>query len=116
MHPYLGIQAVDMNYQLSQVTQSKVTYGVLIEKTVQGGPANLAGLRGGTNGVEVEGQQYLVGGDMIVSINGTRIVNNDALSTYLERRTLLGQTVRIGIIRSGNSMTVEVTFGARPPP
>lgn len=116
MHPYLGIEPVDMNYQLSQVTQSKVTYGVLIEKVVQNEPASLAGLRGGTNVANVNGQQYLVGGDIIISINGARIVNNDVLSTYLERYTQPGQTIRMGIIRSGNPMTLEVTLAARPLP
>ena len=115
-HSYLGIATVDMTYQLAQATQSKVTYGVLVEKSVHNGPADLAGLKAGTYEVYVQGQQYIIGGDIIVSINGVRIVNNDALSTYLESNTQPGQTVQISIIRAGNPMTLEVTLGTRPPP
>jgi len=114
-HPYLGIAATDMNYQLSQATDGIVTYGVLVEKSVGNGPASLAGVKGGTNLVTVAGQQYLTGGDIIISINGARIVNNDALSTYLERYTLSGETVQVGIIRDGKFISVQVTLGTRPP-
>ena len=103
-HPYLGFQGTDMNYQLSQLIGTNATYGVLIEKTVTGGPADEAHLRGG--------QQYLVGGDIMVSIDGVRIINYDAFLTYLERHTLPGQTIRIGIIRSGSYLEVQVTLGS----
>jgi len=114
-HPYLGIAAADMNYQLSQVTHTTVTYGVLVEKSVANGPASLAGMKGGTNLVTLAGQPYLTGGDIIISINGTRIVNNDALSTYLERYTGPGETVQVGIIRDDKFISVNVTLGTRPP-
>jgi S1-C subfamily serine protease len=110
-HPYIGFQGVDMNYQLSQVMGTNATYGVLIEKTVTGGPAEKAQLRGGQQIVTIDGQQYLIGGDVIVSIDGSRIVNYDALSTYLERHTIPGQIIRVGVIRSGSYLEVQVTLG-----
>ncbi len=114
-HSYLGIQETDMNYALSQATGANVTYGALIESVVPEGPAANAGLRGGNNTVSIGGQQYLVGGDIIVSINGTRIINSDALGTYLEEHTIAGQSVSLTIIRSGDKyMTVSITLGERP--
>jgi S1-C subfamily serine protease len=110
-HPYIGFQGVDMNYQLSQVMGTNATYGVLIEKTVTGGPAEKAQLRGGQQIATIDGQQYLIGGDIIISIDGNRIVNYDALSTYLERHTIPGQTIRVGVIRSGSYLEVQVTLG-----
>ena len=113
-HPYIGIQAADMNYQLSQAAGTSVTYGVLIQKTQSGGPADKAGLKGGGRLVNIAGQQYAVGGDIIVSINGVRIVNYDGFSTYMERHALPGQTIQVGIIRAGNLQVVQVVVGARP--
>ena len=110
-HPYIGFQGVDMNYQLSQVMGTNATYGVLIEKTVTGGPAEKAHLRGGQQIAAIDGQQYLIGGDVIVSIDGSRIVNYDALSTYLERHTIPGQIIQVGVIRSGSYLEVQVTLG-----
>ena len=111
-HPYLGFQGTDMNYQLSQIIGTNATYGVLIEKTVTGGPADKAHLRGGQQIVTIGGQQYLVGGDIMVSIDGNRIINYDAFLTYLERHALPGQTIRVGIIRSGSYLEVQVTLGS----
>jgi S1-C subfamily serine protease len=115
-HPYLGIQGMDMFYQLSQAVGANVTYGVLIQKTVSGGPAAKAGLKNGTSNVKIDGQSVRIGGDLIISIDGNRIVNTDSLTTYLERNTLPGQTIFIGIIRGGTYMTIKVTLGTRPPP
>jgi S1-C subfamily serine protease len=110
-HPYIGIQGYDMSYGLSQAIGANVTYGVLIEKTVSGGPGDKAHLRGGQETVTVDGQQYIIGGDVIVSIDGSRVINYDALQTYLDRHTLPGQTVRVGVIRSGSYLEVQVTLG-----
>ena len=116
MHPYLGIGGADMNYQLSQIIGTNVTYGVLVENVVSGGPADKAGIKQGGKTVEVQGQQYSAGGDIIVSINGTRIVNQDALSTYLQDRAIAGETVAVGLLRSGSIITVQVVLGVRPGP
>ncbi|MDG7000580.1 MAG: trypsin-like peptidase domain-containing protein [Nitrososphaerota archaeon] len=115
-HSYLGIEGSDMNYQLAKAVNTSYTYGVLVASTFPGSPAARAGVRGGDTPVIVNGQQYLVGGDVIVSINGSRIVNNDALAAYLQEYTLPGQTVVLGVVRSGSVMTLSVVLGARPPP
>jgi len=115
-HSYLGIQGMDMFYQLSQAVGTNVTYGVLIQKILAGSPAAQAGLRNGTTNIDIDGQSYRIGGDLIVSIDGNRIVNYDSLSTYLERNTVPGTKIAIGIIRAGTYMIVEVTLGTRPPP
>lgn len=114
MHPYVGIDGTDMNYQLSQVTGANVTYGVLVEKIEPGSPAATAGIEAGQQTISVGGQQYVVGGDVVVAVNGTRIVNYDAFLTYLERYTLPGQTIVLTIIRSGKYQTVQVTIGTQP--
>ncbi|MDG6908317.1 MAG: trypsin-like peptidase domain-containing protein [Nitrososphaerota archaeon] len=115
-HSYLGIQGSDMNYQLAKAINTNYTYGVLVASTIQGSPAAQAGLRGGNTLVIVNGQQYLIGGDIIVSINGTKIVDNDALAAYLQEYTVPGQTVVLGILRAGSYTTVQLTLGARPQP
>jgi len=114
-YAYLGIGTVDMNYQLALASGTSTTYGVLVESVVAGGPAAAAGLHAGTTTVMIDGSQYLVGGDIIVSINGTKIINQDALATYLAQNTIAGQTVNLGVIRSGSLITVALVLGTRPP-
>jgi 2-alkenal reductase len=113
-HPYLGVQLLDMDYQLSQAMQTTTTWGVLIENTTPNGPASKAGLRGGTQDATIGDQQYVTGGDIIISFDGNKIVNYDALSAYLERNAVPGQTIQVGIIRSGKEMVIPVQVGTRP--
>lgn len=114
-HPLIGISTVDMSYQLAQLQKTNFTYGVLIENVTRGGPADEAGLRGGTQTVSVSGASFLIGGDIIVSVNGTKIVNTDALSSYLAEYAMAGQTLVLQIVRGGQVMTINVVLGTRPP-
>jgi len=116
LHSYLGITEVDMDFATAQAMNESTTYGVLIESVVSGGPAATAGLKAGTTQGQVEGNTIVLGGDIITAINGTKILNGDGLSAYLEANTLPGQTIIVTIIRSGQTMTVPVVLGTRPPP
>ena len=114
LHPDLGISSsADMTYQLAQAIGTNVTYGVLVQAVTSGGPADKAGIRGGTQTVTIEGQSYLAGGDIIVSINGVKIVDMDALASYLEENTTAGESVQLGLIRSGTLTTMTVVLGSQ---
>jgi S1-C subfamily serine protease len=60
--------------------------------------------------VTIEGQNYLLGGDIIVSINGVKVVNGDALESYLEEYSMAGETVQLGIIRAGVGMSISLVL------
>ncbi len=115
-HSYVGITEVDMDYATAQAMNESTTYGVLIQSVVSGGPAATAGLKAGTHQATVEGNTLMLGGDIITAINGTRILNGDGLSAYLEGNTLPGQTISVTIIRNGQTMTIPVVLGTRPAP
>lgn len=116
LHSLMGIQGTDMTYQLAQLQGTNVTYGVLIENVTTGGPADNAGLKAGMETIEVQGNQYIVGGDIIVALNGTKIVDLDALSSFLQEKTVPGQMLVVQIIRSGQMETVNLVLGTRPSP
>jgi len=114
LHPDLGVSSsVDMTYELAQAMRTNVTYGVLVQTVTSGGPADKAGIHGGTQTVTVEGQSYLAGGDIIVSVNGVKVVDMDALASYLEENTAAGESVQVGLIRSGTLITTAVVLGSQ---
>jgi len=115
-HPWLGVSGTDMNYEIAELMDTDFTYGWLITQVANNGPADKAGLRGGTEQAQTVGGRVIIGGDIIVAIEGTRIVNGDDLSTYLEEHTLPGQTVEITIVRENQTMILSVELGTRPPP
>ncbi|NWG11028.1 trypsin-like peptidase domain-containing protein [Candidatus Bathyarchaeota archaeon] len=113
-HPWLGASGTDMTYEIATAMGTNVTYGWLIVQITSGGPADEANLQGGTQQVLVAGEYVTIGGDIIIAINGTRIINIDSLSTYLEEYTLPGQTIDVTIVRDNQTMTVAVKLGTRP--
>jgi S1-C subfamily serine protease len=104
-----------VTYEIAKKIGLNTTYGILITQVTSGGPAEKAGLKAGTEQVLIGGSLYTVGGDVIIAINGNRIVNFDDLSTYLEENTLPNQTTTITIVRSGLTMDISVLLGTRPP-
>jgi S1-C subfamily serine protease len=115
-HPWLGVSGTDMTFRIAQAMNTNVTYGCLINSTISGGPADKAGLKGGTTQVQIAGQGVRIGGDIITAINGKRIKNTDDLSTYLEEYTSPGQTISVAFVRANETLTLSVKLEARPPP
>ncbi|MCD6242388.1 trypsin-like peptidase domain-containing protein [Candidatus Bathyarchaeota archaeon] len=115
-HPWLGVEVIDMTYEIATAMKVNITYGCLIVHVVSDGPADQAGLQGGTQQVQIAGKWVTIGGDIIIAINQTRITNIDALATYLEEYTLPGQTINVTIVRNNQTMTFAVELGTRPPP
>ncbi|MEM3551950.1 MAG: trypsin-like peptidase domain-containing protein [Candidatus Bathyarchaeia archaeon] len=113
-HPWLGATGVDMTYEIAQAMGVNVTYGWLITQVTSGGPAANAGLRGGTKQVLIAGEYVPIGGDIIIAINGTKITNMDALSTYLEENTTPEQTISLTIVRKNQTLTIPLILGTRP--
>lgn len=115
-HPWLGASGTDMTYEIAKTMNVNVTYGWLIAQVTSGGPADDAGLKGGTKQVTVSGQNVVIGGDIIIALSGTRITGTDDLSTFLEENTLPDQTINVTIIRNDQEMTLQLKVGTRPPP
>jgi S1-C subfamily serine protease len=110
-HPSLGATGTDMTYEIAQAMGTNVTYGWLVATA----PSD-TGLHGGTSQSAIAGSLVTIGGDIIISINGTRITSLDDLSTYLEENTQPNETINVGIVRNNASMDLLVKLGKRPQP
>lgn len=113
-HPWLGVSGTDMSYEIAEEMGIDVTYGWLIASVTSGGPADDAGLKGGTEQIQINNELVVVGGDIIIAINGTRITSIDAMSAYLEEYTLPGETINITIIRDNQTDNVALELESRP--
>jgi S1-C subfamily serine protease len=115
-HPLLGAACIDMTYGIALAMNTSLTYGCLVTQVTSGGPADKAGLKAGTTQAQIEGTSVEIGGDIVIAIDELRIRNTDDLSTYLEENTLPGQTISVSVVREGQTMTIALTLGTRPPP
>jgi S1-C subfamily serine protease len=113
-HPWLGASGTDMNYEIAEKIGTNVTYGWLIATITSGGPADKAGLQGGTEQVQIGNENVVIGGDIIIAVNGTRITSIEDLSAYLEEYTLPGQTVNLTIVRNNETNSLSLELDNRP--
>ena len=115
-YPYLGV-SVDNHFTMGELAAAldlPVDKGVLISSVVAGGPAERAGLRGGVDQVTVRGLPVVVGGDIIIGIDGEPITGFDQMIAFLSSRKVVGQTVIMQILRDGETLEIPLTLVERP--
>lgn len=99
-YPYLGLSSSSsLSLAAAQELGLENNNGALVASVVEGGPSDQAGLQEG---------------DMIVAINGRVIKNFDQLISYLFGNTSPGDVVVLDVLRSGQTMQINLTLGARP--
>jgi S1-C subfamily serine protease len=98
-HAWLGITGQEVTPALARSRGLATSSGVLIGETIDGGPAQRAGIQAG---------------DVIVAVAGKPVRTVDELGERLDHDTRPGQTVILGIDRAGVRLDVEVTVEAWP--
>ncbi len=115
-HPWLGISALGVNLALADAIGLEKPQGILVTDVIPGSPVDLAGLRGGDeNNIDSE-LGVPLGGDVITEVSELPVITMDDLIVYMERNTVPGDSVVLGIIRDGQELSLTVTLGERPLP
>jgi S1-C subfamily serine protease len=115
-YPYLGIAARD-NLPLEAINALGLprTSGAYVTDVTLNGPAAQAGIRAGTQPVNVPGYLGLMaGGDLIIAADGRSVLTFDDLVRYLAAHKSPGDTIVLTILRGDQQMDVTVTVGKRP--
>jgi S1-C subfamily serine protease len=113
-HSWLGISGVDMSYAIAEKMNVNVTYGWLITIVSNGSAAENAGLKGGSKQVIINNDRVIIGGDLIIAIDGNRIIGEDTLMSYLEEHTQPNDTIIVTIIRDNQQINIPIELGVRP--
>jgi S1-C subfamily serine protease len=108
--PALGIRTIPIDPELAAEMGLPADYGLLIVQVVQGGAADQAGLRGGTERAYLGNIPIMIGGDLIVAIDGQRIDDQQALAQIMNNHRA-GDSVRMTIYRGKKKMEVTVSLG-----
>jgi S1-C subfamily serine protease len=115
VHPYLGVSVISLDPYLDKAMNLPSNQlGALVETVSTGSPADIAGIKASQTQVTINGQQLLVGGDVIIAYNGQIVKSSDDLITFLANSGSVGQTVTLTVLRGGKEIQVQVTLGARP--
>ncbi|MBI5105175.1 MAG: trypsin-like peptidase domain-containing protein [Solirubrobacterales bacterium] len=110
---YLGVSTKAVYPQLADEFDLGTDKGAWVQEVVRGGPADDAGLRAGGDQRRFQEDTWLVGGDVIVAVDGRELQRDTDLGVELLRH-LPGTTVKLTIVRDGRRKEVPVKLGTRP--
>ena len=108
--PALGVRTIPIDAEIARELGLAVDYGLLIVQAVEGGAADRAGLRGGTERAYLGNMPIMIGGDLIVEIDGERIESQQDLAQVMNKHRA-GDTVRMGVYRGKKKLELDVTLG-----
>ena len=113
VRPWLGIQGREVDNRVGSLIRLPVAPGYLVEVVYDGSPADRAGIRGGNLSVVIQGDEYLLGGDILTSIQATPIrTHNEYVAKVRTLRP--GQRVKVTLLRDGQPREFTLTVAERP--
>ena len=113
VRPWLGIQGRAIDGKISGIVRIPITPGYLVEVVYDGSPADRAGVRGGNLSVVIQGEEYLLGGDIVTAIQGAPIrTHGDFIAKVKALKP--AQRIKLTIVREGQSREMTLTVAERP--
>jgi S1-C subfamily serine protease len=112
-HAYMGIEMATITDELAANVRLPVERGVLIQRVRPGSPAEQAGLKGGTTQVVVDGESFLVGGDVITKADGRTVESAEDLRRVVTAKKP-GDDLALVVQRQEETKEVTVKLGRQP--
>ena len=113
-HPWIGIVGQDIDPVLAKVLDLKQAKGFLVMTVVDGSPADKAGLKGMSQTKVIDGKEYPVDGDIIISVDGKEVRKISDILIHLQREKSVGDEMVLGILRDGDFMDLTLKLVERP--
>ena len=113
-HPWMGITGIDIDPDLAKIRELGNAKGFLVVTVIDGHPADDAGLQGVSKTVEIDGKEYPIDGDIIISVDGKEVRKINDLLVHLQREKSVGDEMILGVIRDGDLMHLTLTLAERP--
>jgi len=109
---FLGVEVRVLSPGLAEALDLPVEEGLLIERATPSGPAERAGLRGGNRAVVAGMRRILIGGDVLVAIDGQKLATQLDLNVFMNKKRP-GDIVTVTAYRGQKRMEFRVTLGER---
>jgi serine protease Do len=107
----LGILGVDMAPAIAkEMNLSQDQQGVLVQQVEPGSLADKAGLQAGTKSATIDGQDIMIGGDVITALNGEQVATIQDLKSALSQLPV-GHPITLTVLRDGKETQIDVQSG-----
>jgi S1-C subfamily serine protease len=108
--PVLGVITLAIGPDIADQLGLPSDYGLLVQRVISGGAAERAGLKGGTERAYLGNTPIIVGGDLIVAIDGQDVQDQQQLAQIMNNHRA-GDTVRVTIYRGKRRIDLNLTLG-----
>ncbi len=108
--PSLDVVTLPIGPDIAQEIGLPADYGILIERVLPGGAAERAGLRGGTQKMYQGNTPVMLGGDLVVALDGQDIASAQDLSAAMNAHRA-GDVVTLTVFRGRKKLDVKITLG-----
>jgi S1-C subfamily serine protease len=108
--PRFGASTVYIAGDLATELKLPASGGLLIQEIGRGSAAELAGLKGYRDVVQVGNERLGIGGDFITGIDGKAVTESDALAREIARKRP-GDTITVKVFRAGKYLDIAVKLG-----
>ena len=115
IRPWLGIKGKFVTDEVRNLIALPLVSGLLIIDVEDGSPAQTVGIRAGNLDVTIEGESWILGGDILVAVDGQDVKSSEQYAKVL-RPLKAKQSIEITLFRDGTRRTLVVTLGERPTP
>jgi S1-C subfamily serine protease len=112
-HPYLGVTVQAITPDVASLLGLSVSHGLLVQDVYSGSPAAKAGISGGATDMIVEGESYMVGGDVISAVDGVP-VNSETRFRDLIASRRPGDTITLDLYRGSAKLQLAIKLGRLP--
>ena len=113
-HPWIGISGRDIDPDLAKVLELPDAVGFLVVTVVEDSPASEAGLIGSDKTIDVDGVNYPMGGDIILSVDGIEVRKIDDILIHLQRAKSVGDEMILEVLRDGRTTNISIILAERP--
>ena len=109
---YLGVQTIPVGGWLAEALDLPTQEGLLVEQATKGGPAAAAGVHGGDRVAQAGMRKIMIGGDVIVGLDGQKVGSQFDMNVLLNRKRP-GDTVTLTVYRGAKKIDIPVKLGER---
>jgi len=109
---WTGIEGYLLEGPMAAILNVPQPLGLLVQRVAAGSPAARIGLRGGTIPMRIQGEEILIGGDVILAVEGIVAEDEESFARIVDlvRSLKPGQEITVTVLRDGQTTAIKGAF------